>query len=66
MAKSEAQKTTQNPITLREFCTRLSTTDGRVELIGGFSADETSKSRIKDTEANFTMRFKAYAGRKIS
>lgn len=45
---------------LSEFCTRLSSTDKRVELIGAFNYVETQADRIKDTEANYRARFLAF------
>lgn len=48
-------------LTLTEFCTRLSATDRRVELIGGFFAATKAQGVIKDTEAGFAARFEAFA-----
>ena len=48
-------------LTLAEFCARLSRTDRRVELIGGFHAVTTRAGVIKDTEAGFAARFEAFA-----
>lgn len=45
------------PLSLDEFCSRLSQTDRRVELIGGFHADELAAGRVKDTEEAFAVRF---------
>lgn len=47
-------------ITLDEFCTRLSQTDRRVELIGAFHSVELKAQRTKDAEAAFTARFRAF------
>lgn len=47
-------------VTLDEFCTRLSTSDKRVELIGGFHFSEKSAGRIKDAESEFQKRFTAF------
>ena len=49
------------PLTLEEFCTRLSSTDRRVELIGGFEHAESIAGRVKDLEASFAIRFAAFA-----
>lgn len=49
------------PLSLNEFCTRLSTTDRRVELIGGFEHSERVAGVGKDTSANFEARFAAFA-----
>lgn len=49
------------PLTLTEFCTRLSATDRRVELIGGFEHSERVAGRMSDLEVNFAKRFVAFA-----
>jgi len=49
------------PLTLQEFCMRLSNVDGRVELIGGFHHVEQSAGHLKDTEEAFRARFDAFA-----
>ncbi|MEY8688440.1 MAG: hypothetical protein AB9M53_00990 [Leptothrix sp. (in: b-proteobacteria)] len=48
-------------LTLEEFCTRLSVTDKRVELIGGFYSSEKRAGRVKDVETAFAGRFVAFA-----
>lgn len=48
------------PLSLHEFCTRLSATDRRVELIGGFEHSERVAGRIKDTESSYAARFDAF------
>jgi hypothetical protein len=48
------------PLSLHDFCIRLSETEKRVELIAGFEADERSNGRKKDTAANFAVRFQAF------
>ena len=53
----------ENGIMLDEFCTRLSQSDGRVELIGGFHHTETVSGAFRDTEANYASRFLAFADR---
>jgi hypothetical protein len=45
------------PLSLDEFCTRLSTTDKRVELIGAFHHAEINAGRSKDTESAFASRY---------
>ena len=50
-------------LTLQEFCTRLSGTDKRVELIGGFEHSERVAGRAKDTETAYRSRFVAFANR---
>ena len=48
------------PLTLGEFCTRLSGTDRRVELIGAFEHAERVAGRAKDTESAYAARFVAF------
>lgn len=52
-------------VTLNEFCTRLSLSDKRVELIGGFHHQETAKGTIKDAESEFYSRFLAFANKPV-
>lgn len=54
------QENPANAITLGEFCTRLSATDRRVEMIGAFHHVEKKAGRIKDTEESFRSRFDAF------
>lgn len=44
-------------ITLNEYCIRLSTTDNRVELIGGFEFVERHAGRNRDTYDNYAARY---------
>lgn len=67
MAKAQEQAETRpqplkpaDAITLDEFCTRLSATDRRVEMIGAFNHDEKKAGRIKDAEGNYRSRFDAF------
>ena len=48
------------PLSLDEFCTRLSATDKRVELIGAFNHVEKLSGMRQDTEGNFRARFVAF------
>jgi hypothetical protein len=48
---------------LHDFCLRLSETEERVELIGGFEADERFNGRKKDTAENFAARFHAFVSK---
>lgn len=50
------------PLTIEEFCSRLSLTDRRVALIGGFCHAEKRAGRVRDTADKFDARFKAFAG----
>ena len=58
VAKAETGKSI--PLNLDEFCSRLSSRDRRVELIGGFFAAEKLAGHNKDTVENFTVRFAAF------
>jgi hypothetical protein len=61
----EAPVSVTEHITLEEFCTRLSMSDRRVELIGGFHYTEVAAGRIKDAESEFQSRFTAFATKPV-
>ena len=69
MSKTEAKTAAQpqvvaeDDITVDEFCTRLSKTDKRVELIGAFHFDEKQAGRIKDADSAFSARFVEFANK---
>lgn len=48
------------PLSLDEFCTRLSSTDRRVEIIGGFHSEEAKSGNTKDVESAFLARFNEF------
>ena len=48
------------PLSLEEFCTRLSVTDKRVELIGAFAHEETRAGRTKGLASEYEARFRAF------
>lgn len=48
------------PLSLDEFCTRLSGSDRRVEMIGAFFSVEKSAGRTKDTETAYRTRYAAF------
>lgn len=52
-------------LTLTEFCTRLSITDRRVEMIGGFEYSERIAGRIKDTESGFAARYQVFINKPV-
>lgn len=54
---SVATEPSEFPLTLDEFCSRLSATDKRVELIGGFHSVEKAAGRVKDLESAYVARF---------
>lgn len=51
------------PLTLEEYCSRLSQTDKRVELIGAFAHEETRAGRIKGLASEYEARFAAFVSR---
>lgn len=51
---------TDFPLSLDEFCKRLSATDRRVELIGAFHHVELKDGRTRDTDGNYRARFLAF------
>lgn len=53
-------ETVVDAVTLEEFCLRLSNTDRRVEMIGGFHSDEKRAGRIKDAESAYGARYQAF------
>ena len=59
----EVQK--EFPLSLQEFCTRLSQDDKRVELIGAFHADQQASGHMKDTETNYRERFAQFGERPV-
>ncbi len=60
-AKVTEEKVEQ--VSLHEFCIRLSETEKRVELIGGFEADERLNGRKKDSSAAYASRFQAFVSK---
>ena len=48
------------PLTLAEFCQRLSAGDRRVEMIGAFHYTEKAAGREKDTHSAYAARFVAF------
>ncbi len=48
------------PLTLDEFCSRLSINDRRVELIGAFHSTEKAAGRTKDLESKYSARYTAF------
>lgn len=53
-------ETASEPLSLNEFCIRLSTTDKRVELIGGFEHSERVVGRMSDTAEAYAERYAAF------
>ena len=68
MAKDNTATAVQEPvenISLDEFCTRISGTDKRVELIGAFFKMETAAGRTTAVESEFTARLAAFATKPV-
>lgn len=53
-------------IRLREFCTHLSVSDKRVEMIGAFFSEEKEAGREKDLKENYSSRYKAFVCRPVN
>lgn len=49
------------PMALEEFCSRLSASDNRVELIGAFAHSEKAAGKAKDTDAAYAARYAKFA-----
>lgn len=56
----QALDTGPGAVTLDEFCSGLSQSDKRVEMIGAFHSAETSSSRFKDPLAAYQSRYSAF------
>lgn len=52
-------------VTLQEFCTRLSSTDRRVELIAGFHHSELVAGRVKDASASYSTRYAEFVNKPV-
>lgn len=48
------------PLSLNEFCSRLSASDRRVELISAFARNEKTAGRVKALQADYQTRFAAF------
>lgn len=64
-APSNAAVPNEYPVTLTEFCQRLSATDKRVELIAAFHHDEEAAGRLSDLEGKYRARLDAFANRPV-
>lgn len=51
------------PMSLDEYCTRLSARDKRVELIGGFHSSSRRAGTLTGTEAQFDALFQSFVSR---
>lgn len=60
-AVAEPTASAEFPLSLSEFCTRLSASDKRVELIGAFEHAERVAGRESDLESIYTGRYAAFA-----
>lgn len=52
-------------LSLADFCTRLSETVSRPELIGAFAHVEQKAGNVKDTAANYRTRFDAFINKPV-
>lgn len=57
VAATPVESAGSTPLTITEFCIRLSERERRVPLIGAFEATEKRAGRIKDTESAYQSRF---------
>jgi hypothetical protein len=60
VATAEAVADVEFPLTVVEYCTHLSATDRRVELIGAFEHSERVAGRSSDIASNFSRRYAAF------
>ena len=64
--KPEAPVGAPDPaLSISDFCTRLSETVSRPELIGAFAHVEQKAQRVSDTEANYRARFDAFINKPV-
>jgi len=52
-------------LSLDEFCRRLSATDDRVEMIGGFHVHMRSRNKVSGSEQMFMGEFEKFQKRKV-
>lgn len=52
-------------VSLDEFCTRLSSTVNRPELIGAFAFTERTAGHLRDTTELFTARYEAFINKPV-
>jgi hypothetical protein len=62
-AKAAPQGDEEIPLSLDEYCTRLSASDRRVELIGAFHSEEAAAGRTVDTAPAYSARFDQFINR---
>lgn len=58
-----AKKTAPTVLTLIEFCSRLSESDKRVNIIGAFEFTERASGKSHDTEDAYRARYAAFINR---
>ena len=66
VTKTEKQKPASHdnyPLSLDEFCARLSKTDRRVELIGGFHLAMRERGMLRDTDSAYRRAFAEFLRR---
>lgn len=73
MATKSSEKSGENeagqeeifPVTLDEFCIRLSAKDRRVELIGAFEHEEKKAGHLKDIETAYMTRYEEFVKKPV-
>lgn len=60
MAKSTPAPNNEFVVQLDHFCTDLSATDKRVEMIGAFNTIERQAGRVRDTATAYQSRYEAF------
>ena len=55
----------ESALSITDFCTRLSETVSRPELIGAFAHVEQKAGRVKDTASGYGARFDAFINKPV-
>ena len=63
VAAEQPVESAGTPLTLTEFCMRLSEREPRVALIGAFEAAEKKAGRVKDTDSAYQSRYDAFVNK---
>ena len=63
--KTRSAKQTEFPMDINEFCTQLSQSDNRVEIIGAFHSEECVQGRRKDMKSAYMKRFQEFCTRPV-
>ncbi len=65
VAEQASEPAPADTVTLDEFCTRLSETDRRVELLGAFHHTEQRAGNVRDTAEAFRARFDDFVNKPV-